>query len=91
MRMRKDALDARDLDTALLLAQMPPFDPSAPARHIRLALNSDLLRIARLLDIDLSVACEQALGELVRNALWRRCVDQRAVCESAEPRRPDED
>lgn len=65
-----------NLETAILFAQMPPFDPSAPAKNIRLALNSDLLRIARHLDVDVAQTCERALGECIRELLWQGCVRQ---------------
>jgi antitoxin CcdA len=42
------------------------YNPSAPKRPTNLSLNSDLLRQARELDINLSQVLEQALDSVVR-------------------------
>jgi antitoxin CcdA len=41
------------------------FNPQAPKRATNLSVNSDLLRQARELDINLSAAFEEALSSLV--------------------------
>lgn len=47
----------------------PIYDKNAPKRPTNLTLNSDLLRKARELDINLSSALEGALEEIVRRRL----------------------
>ena len=49
-----------------------PYDPSAPKKATNLSLNSDLLRSARELDINLSAVMEEALEALVRKRLGER-------------------
>lgn len=41
------------------------FNPQAPKRAVNLSVNSDLLRQARELDINLSAAFEETLSKLV--------------------------
>lgn len=48
---------------------LPTYDHSAPKKPTNLSLNSDLLRKARELDINLSSSLEEALGEIVRRRL----------------------
>lgn len=47
----------------------PIYDHSAPKRATNLSINSDLLRRARELDINLSSALEQVLEEIVKRRL----------------------
>lgn len=52
----------------------PAYDVTAPRKATNLTLNSDLLRQARALGINLSAELEQALAVLVatrREAQWR--------------------
>ena len=49
-------------DTALA----DPYDRAAPKRATNLSVNSDLLRRARELDVNLSATLEQALSDEVR-------------------------
>ncbi len=42
------------------------YDHNAPKKPTNLSINSDLLRKAKELDINLSAALEQALAEVVR-------------------------
>lgn len=62
---------------AMLLDQMPPFDPAAPAREVRVTLNSDLLRILAEMGMDLSSCCERGLTEQLRRLLYERWRDER--------------
>lgn len=53
---------------------LPAYDVNAPKKATNLSLNSDLLRAARALDINLSAELELALAALVtarREARWR--------------------
>lgn len=43
------------------------YDHRAPKKPTNLSLNSDLLRKAKMLNINLSAAVEQALAEIVRS------------------------
>lgn len=55
-------------------AMLPTYDVTAPRKATNLSLNSDLLRQARALDINLSAELERALAALVttrREAQWR--------------------
>ncbi len=55
-------------------AMLPVYDVAAPKKATNLSLNSDLLRQARALDINLSAELELALAGLVasrREARWR--------------------
>ncbi len=45
---------------------MQPYNPAAPKRPTNLTLNSDLLRQAKELDINLSQVLEQALDAVVK-------------------------
>jgi antitoxin CcdA len=47
-------------------------DPSAPRKPVNLTINSDLLRQARELKINLSKALEERLVEVVREERMRR-------------------
>lgn len=44
------------------------YDPGAPKKPTNVSINSDLLRQAKALDINLSQALERTLVELVREA-----------------------
>lgn len=44
----------------------PPYDPSAPKKSANLSINSDLLRQARELKINLSRTLEERLIEILR-------------------------
>ena len=64
----------------------PPFDVKAPKRPTNLSLNSDLVRRARQLDINLSAEVERRLTELLREheaRAWRER-NQRAIAEYNE-------
>ncbi|HEX5837237.1 MAG TPA: type II toxin-antitoxin system CcdA family antitoxin [Anaerolineales bacterium] len=45
---------------------LPMYDSQAPKKATNLSVNSDLLKKARALDINLSAALEQALAQLLR-------------------------
>ena len=47
-------------------AMADPYDRDAPKRATNLSVNSDLLRRARELDVNLSATLEQALSDEVR-------------------------
>ena len=52
---------------------LPSYDHNAPKKPTNLSINSDLLRKAKELDINLSAALEQTLAEVVRKRqreLW---------------------
>ncbi len=51
---------------------LPAYDLQAPKKPTNLSVNSDLLRIARELDINLSATLEQALAERVRQTRRER-------------------
>ena len=51
---------------------LPLCDPSAPKKAVNLSINSDLLRQARELKINLSKLFEQQLEEVVRKERGRR-------------------
>lgn len=47
---------------------MPPsYDPKAPKKPTNLSINSDLLKMARTLDINLSATLEKALADAVKH------------------------
>lgn len=50
----------------------PVYDPSAPKKPVNLSINSELLRQARELRVNLSKALEQRLAEIVREERARR-------------------
>jgi antitoxin CcdA len=50
----------------------PVCDPSAPKKPVNLTINSDLLRRARELKVNLSKALEERLVEVVREERTRR-------------------
>ena len=52
------------------------YDPKAPKKSTNLSINSDLLRQARELRINLSQALEQRLAELVREKRRRQWKDE---------------
>jgi len=59
--------------THAVSAMADPYDRAAPKRATNLSVNSDLLRRARELDVNLSATLEQALADEVRRrqkALW---------------------
>lgn len=49
-----------------------PYNPSAPKKSANLSINSDLLRQARELKINLSKTLEERLAEIVREERARR-------------------
>lgn len=54
---------------------MSAYDETAPKKATNLTVNSDLLRKARALDINLSSTLEEALADLVRQKMkesWLR-------------------
>jgi antitoxin CcdA len=50
----------------------PVYDPRAPKRATNLSINSDLLAMARELDINLSATMETALGSAVKRERRKR-------------------
>ncbi|GLU38351.1 type II toxin-antitoxin system CcdA family antitoxin [Pseudomonas sp. NBRC 100443] len=52
------------------------YDPQAPKKATNLSLNSDLLKQARELDVNLSAVLEEALADVVRERLWQRWLEQ---------------
>ncbi|MED5610915.1 MULTISPECIES: type II toxin-antitoxin system CcdA family antitoxin [Pseudomonas] len=52
------------------------YDPQAPKKATNLSLNSDLLKQARELDVNLSAVLEEALAEVVRERLQARWLEQ---------------
>jgi antitoxin CcdA len=56
---------------------MPPvYDDTAPKKATNLSVNSDLLRKARELDINLSSALEQALEQIVKRRLSEQWLEE---------------
>jgi antitoxin CcdA len=53
-------------DNSWIAAMLAIYDSSAPKRATNLSVNSDLLKKAKELDINLSAALEQTLAEQVR-------------------------
>lgn len=53
-----------------------PYDTSAPKKAANVSVNSDLLRQARALDINLSRALEERLAQLVQTARRRRWLEE---------------
>jgi post-segregation antitoxin (ccd killing protein) len=79
-------MHSEELYGAFLIEHMPPCDPSAPPRNAVVTLNSDLLRIAEELGMDISAACERALTEQVRKLLlarWRLGIQMAAAAPQA--------
>ncbi len=61
----------------------PVYDDTAPKKATNLSINSDLLRKARELDINLSSALEQALEQIVKRRLYETWLEEnRAAIES---------
>ena len=61
----------------------PVYDDTAPKKATNLSINSDLLRKARELDINLSSALEQALEQIVKGRLCEQWLEEnRAAIES---------
>ena len=59
------------------------YDDTAPKKATNLSINSDLLRKARELDINLSSALEQALEQIVKRRLCEQWLEEnRAAIES---------
>jgi antitoxin CcdA len=59
------------------------YDDTAPKKATNLSINSDLLRRARELDINLSSALEQALEQIVKRRLCKQWLEEnRAAIES---------
>ncbi|CAD5109213.1 type II toxin-antitoxin system CcdA family antitoxin [Zestomonas carbonaria] len=54
----------------------PTYDLHAPKKATNLSLNSDLLKKARELDINLSAVLEEALANEVKERLARRWLEQ---------------
>ncbi|MDF3934319.1 type II toxin-antitoxin system CcdA family antitoxin [Pseudomonas citronellolis] len=52
------------------------YDPQAPKKATNLSLNSDLLKQARELDVNLSAVLEEALADVVRERLEQRWLEQ---------------
>jgi antitoxin CcdA len=52
------------------------FDPSAPRKAVNLSINSDLLRRARALDINLSATLEEALDAVVKARLQAQWLEE---------------
>ncbi|MCP1607350.1 type II toxin-antitoxin system CcdA family antitoxin [Pseudomonas citronellolis] len=52
------------------------YDPQAPKKATNLSLNSDLLKQARELDVNLSAVLEEALADVVRERLRQRWLEQ---------------
>ncbi len=56
---------------------MPPlYDRNAPKKPTNLSINSDLLKKARELDINLSSGVEQALEQLIKCKLSERWISE---------------
>ena len=61
----------------------PVYDDAAPKKATNLSVNSDLLRKARDLDINLSSVLEQALEQIVKRRLCEQWLEEnRAAIES---------
>jgi len=54
----------------------PIYDDTAPKKATNLSINSDLLKKARELDINLSSALEQALERIVKRKLCERWLEK---------------
>ncbi|SDH35063.1 type II toxin-antitoxin system CcdA family antitoxin [Pseudomonas panipatensis] len=52
------------------------YDPLAPKKAANLSLNSDLLKQARELDVNLSAVLEEALADVVRERMEQRWLEQ---------------
>lgn len=52
------------------------FDAKAPKKPVNLRVNSDLLRLAKALNINLSKALEQHLGVLARTAQAQQWLEE---------------
>lgn len=52
------------------------YDPQAPKKATNLSLNSDLLKQARELDVNLSAVLEEALADVVKARLSQRWLEQ---------------
>ncbi|MFR0689696.1 type II toxin-antitoxin system CcdA family antitoxin [Enterobacterales bacterium AE_CKDN230030158-1A_HGKHYDSX7] len=52
------------------------YDPLAPKKATNLSLNSDLLKQARELDVNLSAVLEEALADVVKERLGQRWLEQ---------------
>ncbi|MFU8821942.1 MAG: type II toxin-antitoxin system CcdA family antitoxin [Gammaproteobacteria bacterium] len=59
------------------------FDPHAPKKATNLSINSDLLRRARALDINLSATLERALAETLKMRQREQWLAQNASALSA--------
>lgn len=51
---------------------MTPYDGKAPKKAANVSLNSDLLREARVLKVNVSGACEKGLMDEVKQARWKK-------------------
>ena len=52
------------------------YDPQAPKKATNLSLNTDLLKQARELDVNLSAVLEEALADVVKERLGQRWLEQ---------------
>lgn len=68
----------QELADALVFDRMPPCDPAAAPQVAQVIFNSDLLRIATELGMDLSAICSAALEEEVRRVLYAQWHQQQA-------------
>lgn len=68
----------------------PPYDPAAPKKSPSLSVNSDLLRKARALEINLSKALEERLIELVRQEHAHRWKEENRAAIEAHNRFVDQ-
>jgi antitoxin CcdA len=59
------------------------FDPDAPKKATNLSINSDLLRRARALDINLSATLERALAEGLKLRAQERWLEENQAAMSA--------
>ena len=55
------------------------FNPGAPRKAVNLSLNSDLLRISRELDLNISAVAEAALAQAVQ-----ACLSEKWLADNAE-------
>lgn len=67
-----------------------PYDPAAPKKPANLSVNSDLLRRARALKINLSKALEERLIELLREEHARRWKEENRAAIEAHNRFVDQ-
>lgn len=68
----------------------PAYDPAAPKKSTNLSVNSDLLRRARALKINLSKALEERLIELLREEHARHWKEENRAAIEAHNRFVDQ-